>query len=431
MWWLVGSVVAVLVVRHLWRVWTHPATVLVRQAANMGWVASGTVTADGYRNTKLSRDGMSTVVWYKDQNIELLDPPTTKRFQDFVELERWLATDTDSEPDTPEMAYMRKVDDCIRALGYYDELVLPAQTFEPFLAACALVYKAGFETGAAPKLVGMHIAEGANKFDHNAEFGVLYLQNIAKGLRKPKTPTPEPAPNRNEEAERKQRQAAAQAAQQALHDEMRKAVMAVMIKLPEVESLPREGDALLTLEAARQKWQPLRTFGERLRTQGEAADVAALLADVPDVKVKPGASLQLVSSGTERDGYYEVPGLAEALSYAPTLEGLLAAFYMRVGIVPQLAWGHGCYDRDDRLVTTPAEEIELLAQSVKPDRPEIAKLAVTPGIRVSQIDGVLTARCMAYRPGKGFYDLGVTVQGGTVSPLQETELFKWGQGVFY
>jgi hypothetical protein len=216
-----------------------------------------------------------------------------------------------------------------------------------------------------------------------------------------------------------------------LHDELRKAVMATMIQLPEVESLPQEGEALLTLDAARQKWQPLRNFGERLRTQGEAADVVALLAEVPDVKVKPGASLQIVSSGTERDGYYEVPGIAEALVYAPTLEGLLVALYMRVGIVPQLAWGHGCYDRNARLVATPAEEIELLAQSVKPDRPEIAKLTVPPGIRVCQIDGVLTARCMAYRPGKGFYDFSVTVQGGLAGPLKETELFEWGQGVFY
>lgn len=177
--------------------------------------------------------------------------------------------------------------------------------------------------------------------------------------------------------------------------------------------------------------EPLRAFGDRLRTSGESADVVGLLAGIPDVKVKPGSSLVLVSSGTDRDGYYDVPGLAEALIYAPTLEGLLAAFYMRVGIVPQLAWGHGCYDRDAALVTSVDEEINLLVQSVKPDRPEIAKLTVPPGIRVSQADGVLTVRCMAYRPGEGLYDFAVTVQGGTAAPLQKTGLFKWGGGVFY
>lgn len=429
MWWLIGLVVVFFAVRHFWRVWTHPAAVLVRQAVNMGWVGSGTLTVDGYRNTKLSRDGMTSVVWHKDQNVELIDPPATHRFKDFVELERWLASDPGSEPDTPEMTYMRDVDDYIRSLGHYDNLVLPAQTVEPFLAACAVVYKAGFETGTSTKVVGMHIAEGANKFNHNSEFGILYLQNIAKGLGKPKAREPESDPK--EEERRSQRQAAAQAAKKELRENMLKAVRAIIVDLPAVESLPREGEAVLTHDAARQKWQPLRAFADRLRTSGEGADVAGLLADIPDVKVKPGFSLVLVSSGTERDGYYDVPGIAEALIYAPTLEGLLAAFYMRVGIVPQLAWGHGCYDRDAALVTSLDEEISLLVQSVKQDRPEIAKLTVPPGIRVSQADGVLTARCMAYRPGKGLYDFAVALQRGTAAPLQETELFKWGGGVFY
>ena len=90
--WIVGLVIAIAVAWQLWRVWASPAQRITNQAARMGWVAAGVDTRDGYRNTKLFRNGIISVVWYKDENVELLDPPGPHRFKDFVELETWLTT---------------------------------------------------------------------------------------------------------------------------------------------------------------------------------------------------------------------------------------------------------------------------------------------------------------------------------------------------
>jgi len=57
-WWGVGALMFVLLIRHFWRTYNHPATILVRQGANMNWVARGTVQdSRGYRIHDLSETG--------------------------------------------------------------------------------------------------------------------------------------------------------------------------------------------------------------------------------------------------------------------------------------------------------------------------------------------------------------------------------------
>jgi hypothetical protein len=163
----------------LWRTWTHRANVLVRQAANMGWVAVGVITTDGYRNTKLSRGGLLSVVWYLDGNIELLAPPVPRRFKDFVELESGLAS-----LDSPETRYFLEVENYIREMGYYEELVLPARAVPEFRTALARVYLVGFEADTPAKVVGDLVADGASKYSSNPEMGLLFLDDVAKNLYK-------------------------------------------------------------------------------------------------------------------------------------------------------------------------------------------------------------------------------------------------------
>lgn len=59
-WWVVVAIVmSLIVVRHLWRSYSHPYNMLLRQAANMDWVAAGTrKSEDGYRNMQLRRGNM-------------------------------------------------------------------------------------------------------------------------------------------------------------------------------------------------------------------------------------------------------------------------------------------------------------------------------------------------------------------------------------
>lgn len=91
-WWVIGAIVTFLVFSFLWRGYTHPASVLGRQAANMNWVATGRVEGDeGFKDVCYGRDGMEVKVSYARGQVFLLKPPHDEPFNDFIELERWLA----------------------------------------------------------------------------------------------------------------------------------------------------------------------------------------------------------------------------------------------------------------------------------------------------------------------------------------------------
>ena len=90
--WIAGGVIALLILRQMWKAHTHPAQVLCRQAANMNWVYSGTEKdADGYKNSKLQRGKCEVIVSFTEENVRLSRPYHPTPFSDFIELEKWMA----------------------------------------------------------------------------------------------------------------------------------------------------------------------------------------------------------------------------------------------------------------------------------------------------------------------------------------------------
>ena len=78
-----------------------PTSVLTRQASNMGWRASRTITDhEGHRNTCLKRDGLEVMISFGTGKVTLLEPLArdipgyfpkySQSFSNFIELERWL-----------------------------------------------------------------------------------------------------------------------------------------------------------------------------------------------------------------------------------------------------------------------------------------------------------------------------------------------------
>jgi len=86
--------------------------------------------------------------------------------------------------NSPEANYIRDVDKFILSTGYYENLVLPAQDNDEFMEASINVYMAGYQTGSSPKIVGALITDGANKYKHDPEFGIVFLDKVASGMRK-------------------------------------------------------------------------------------------------------------------------------------------------------------------------------------------------------------------------------------------------------
>jgi Zn ribbon nucleic-acid-binding protein len=167
------------------RLRAYRSTRLVRQAVKMGWAAAGVIAADGYPNTKFSRYWLVSVVWYREGNVGVLAPAVPHRFNDFVELERWIVEDNmrnGGETSSPEIRYMEEVADFIRSTGHYYDLVLPAQTTLEFTEVSIKVYKAGFQTNTSAKVIGLLFLDGANYFNKDPESGICFLESAANIL---------------------------------------------------------------------------------------------------------------------------------------------------------------------------------------------------------------------------------------------------------
>lgn len=180
---ILGAIALVLLIRHAWRSYNHPFMVLTRQAANMGWVVSGTLTDEhGMRNTKLARDGLESIIWFRDLDVGLLSPATPRRFADFVELERWLATQSFGSVAGEEAEYFTHVEAFLSGCGHFEDVVLPAQCCEEFFRASVRVYRAGYTVKLSPKVVGALVVEAANQYNMNPELGLFYLQALEKRI---------------------------------------------------------------------------------------------------------------------------------------------------------------------------------------------------------------------------------------------------------
>ena len=90
----------------------------------------------------------------------------------------------DLECDSPEANYIRQVNKFIYSVGHFENLVKPALQNNTFSKALSNVYLTGFWCNSSPKVVGALIADGANKFKTNPELGILFLDNVAKNMRK-------------------------------------------------------------------------------------------------------------------------------------------------------------------------------------------------------------------------------------------------------
>lgn len=116
------------------------------------------------------------------ENPELareIDVETSKQ-EEFAEL--FASIDLDAR--SPEANYIREVNNYIVSVGYFNTLVEPASKNEGFSNALSNVYLTGYSCNSSPQVVGALIADGANKFKFNTQIGILFLNNVAKNMRK-------------------------------------------------------------------------------------------------------------------------------------------------------------------------------------------------------------------------------------------------------
>lgn len=54
---------------------------------------------DGYRNTCVTRDGMEAMINFNPTNVHLIEPNNGKIFLDFIELENWISSSKNNDPE--------------------------------------------------------------------------------------------------------------------------------------------------------------------------------------------------------------------------------------------------------------------------------------------------------------------------------------------
>lgn len=178
-WWFFGIILAFFVVRSMWRAYIHPSHVLGRQAANMNWVAIGRVSdSDGYKNVKLARDGMEAVISFQNGNVELVKHWHATPFRDFIELERWLATEEQESTDDEEVKYYEAVNNFINSHGFYESFLALQGIDEEYCVTSMKMHKAGYLSGRSEKVIGALTMDSVKKYEQNRQLSILFLQKL-------------------------------------------------------------------------------------------------------------------------------------------------------------------------------------------------------------------------------------------------------------
>lgn len=197
-WWYLLAVVGFLfLLRHMWRAYSHPYNLLVRQAANMEWIASGSIKyPDGIKNMRLRRDDMVAEVSFKNVNVKLLQPDIERPFKDFLEVEQWLgslkaanqnlsikASRTDSKKSSKEVEYFDRVSRLLAAKGAREKFTTLQGWDKDFGVASTRLCVAADLAKENPTLIAAFILESMDHYHKNRDIALSYLARLESGYK--------------------------------------------------------------------------------------------------------------------------------------------------------------------------------------------------------------------------------------------------------
>ncbi|MCU7944130.1 MAG: hypothetical protein KZQ87_15765 [Candidatus Thiodiazotropha sp. (ex Cardiolucina cf. quadrata)] len=194
--WTGVAVVIFLILRSMWRAYFDKAVVLGRQGANMNWLHVRFQQEGGYRNHVLGRDGMETMISFEHKNLQLIKPWRQEPFADFVELERWLATDggenTESELseiieravkeandhwDEAHQYFYQEIDDFYEFHGYAERVASLQASDDQFARACSAMHLAAFDAGSYPKVAAALTLDAVKEYEvRGRQSAIRFLQ---------------------------------------------------------------------------------------------------------------------------------------------------------------------------------------------------------------------------------------------------------------
>ena len=164
---------------------------LVKQAKDLAWEHTATIERDGQglvwakRSIRFVRGKEEAVIWCESATITLVRvhfPPT---FDNFLELEQWLAqhpNDEENETPSPEIAYYREIQKFVIRMGYFETLV-KAEADESFFFACPDFRKRGYLAGEDATVVAGLYLEALYQYEKGYKsLSVRHLKGYASSF---------------------------------------------------------------------------------------------------------------------------------------------------------------------------------------------------------------------------------------------------------
>jgi hypothetical protein len=183
---------AILVAIHWYRCrWREidPFELKIRQAVKLKWKKTAEVTKDGHgasftkRSVRFARGKEEAVLWRKDATITLLRVALPIDFDDFIELEEFIAThprDADFDDATGQLRYIYDIDLFFMKHGYRNDLVRIQATDLDFLIALSKLCKAGYVAGEPSVVVAALVLEAIQFYDRDRERSLRWLTRQAE-----------------------------------------------------------------------------------------------------------------------------------------------------------------------------------------------------------------------------------------------------------
>ena len=175
-----------------------PIKLRMKQAAKMKWKKTAEVKEDGYgapwaqRSVRFARGKEEAVLWYKDATITLVRLNVPFDFDDFIELEEFIAKhprEHDIDDAIGELKDLREIELFVIRHGYREDFIYIKATDIRFLTAFGNLFKAGYAAGEESVVIGALVLDGILRHKKDQIGAINFLTRLIDDMR-PKNESP-------------------------------------------------------------------------------------------------------------------------------------------------------------------------------------------------------------------------------------------------
>jgi len=168
---------------------TNPYKSKIEQAIKLKWKKTAEITNDGQaapwtkRSMRFIRGKEEAVLWHKDATITLVRPHLPLDFDDFIELEEFIAKhpgEADLDEATGEIRYLREIELFFMRHGYRDDLWHIQANDYDFVLAFGELFKAGYAAGEDSTVVAGFVLYAMQFYEQDRERTIRWLTSTTE-----------------------------------------------------------------------------------------------------------------------------------------------------------------------------------------------------------------------------------------------------------